>query len=163
MLTNSLKSWWEELINHNYLLSASLESGTMLYTAGNSKHTYYPVQWSRVYRLIGKLKRTQVRTTIRGFQCWPGAKGTAYAGGCQEFMKGQNFEMILRNSGMELSGLETASSVFKGRSWGVRGKDVGKLLYAATWGSSWFLEVKVAQPCPTLCDLEFSRPEYWSG
>ena len=28
-------------------------------------------------------------------------------------------------------------------------------------------KVKVAQSCPTLCDLmdlmEFSRPEYWSG
>ena len=47
----------------------------------------------------------------------------------------KKFEVILRNSGMELSGLETASSVFMGRSWGVRGKDVGRLLYAATWSS----------------------------
>ena len=41
-------------------------------------------------------------------------------------------EMMPRNSGMELSGLETASPLFRGRSWGVREKDVGKPLYVAT-------------------------------
>lgn len=50
-------------------------------------------------------------------------------------------EMVPRNPGMDLKGLGSASTFFRGRCPGVREKAVGQLFYVATWDSSRYLRL----------------------